>query len=58
MKFWNNIKLWPKLLLIYTLGAIVPILLIGTYLITQVWNVSFENTMSVSLASLVQLQSN
>lgn len=58
MKFWNNLKLYPKLLLIYTLGAVLPIFLVGTCLITQIWNVSFQNTMSVSLASLVQLQTN
>lgn len=58
VKFWNNLKIWPKLLLIYSMGAVVPMLFIGIYLIVQVYQVSFDNTMSTSLASLVQLQSN
>ena len=58
MRLWNNLKIRPKLLLVYTLGAVIPILVVATYLIFRLYAVSFENSMQASLASLVQLRVN
>ncbi len=55
---WNNLKIRPKLLLVYTLGAVIPILVVATYLIFRLYAVSFQNSMQASLVSLAQLRVN
>lgn len=58
MRFWNNLKIRPKLLLAYTLGAVIPILVIASYLIFRLYSVSFDNSMQASIVSLEQLRVN
>ncbi len=58
MRWWNNVKLLKKLILVYLLGAVLPILMVEYYLVAQSYNASFENSLQASRASLAQLRAN